>query len=76
MAKSKKQGGGGKKIGRKKRKLSFQRYKVVMRFLNKLKRHLKRFPGDLVAKKALARRDSCTSWVDWRTKERARKGAR
>lgn len=70
MGKKSKTGGGGRKIGRKKRKMSFQRYKQSRRWLKGLERHVLENPNDGCARSALARSETCSTWVAWRTKVR------
>jgi ribosomal protein S15P/S13E len=76
MAKGKTQGKGGKgakKYGRKERKPAFQRYKVLGRFMDKLRRHVKKHPADAIAARALDDRENAITWVGWRTVRKQRR---
>ena len=64
---------GGKKIGRKKRKMAFQRYKVSDRFMDRIKRHAKRHPADKWAASTLDKMRDARTWVGWRIFQKQRR---
>lgn len=70
-----KKGKKGRCIGRKSRKMAFQRYKTSDRFMDGIKRHLKEHPNDKYASITLDKMMDAANWVGWRKVQKSNRMA-